>query len=151
MENQGTEETQETSMTMEQLLEELNKLRNDIKKIEAKGPVRATAKIEPDNPNSKIVRDDHPEPGGGYVIKMPKQWSGTRMGILFRAGIGIIDEAHPRCDEIAHWMQADYNYKIIVANEKELNLLRRQLEGVELESPKGTVFEKLMEYGKVGV
>lgn len=110
---------------------------------------RQIAKLPSEDKTTKIVRADHPPKRGGYIVKMTRAWSGERMGIRFQAGVGIIDEAHPRCDELAHWMEADYKYKVLSANEAEINDMRRVLAGAEPEDREETLPEKLMGMGSL--
>ena len=107
-------------------------------------------KITPDDPRSKVHLEKRPPKGGAFIVKMPTQWSGTRMGIVFRNGIGIIDEERHNCDELAFWMQADYGYKVLPADEKEVNKMRKALDGVELVEPAQTTAEKLLDMGALG-
>jgi len=143
-------QTEGKSLSMQDLLKMIEEQKAKIEALEAAQTSRPSigAKITPDNPNSKIVRTDHPEKNGGYIVKMPRDWSGMRMGINFRMGIGIIDEALPNCDEIAHWMEADFGYQILSATEDELNQTRRMLEGVQIREQPKTAAEKLMHVGQ---
>ena len=98
---------------------------------------------------SKIVRADHPDKNGGYIIKIPTKWSGERMGVMFVNGVGIIDENHPDCDMIAHWMEADYHYKVLPASERQINDMRRMLAGSPIEGREESIAEKLLNVGQL--
>jgi hypothetical protein len=141
----------ESKLTIEGLLAELTKVQaeNAVLKAQQNAGRNIGAKIDPDNPASKIVRADHPEPGGGYVVRTPRDFTGQRNGIHFRGGIGIINGDHPDCDKLAHVFEHDYHYEIAVGSAEELLRVRRVMEGMPPPAQKTTP-EKLMHAGKMG-
>lgn len=148
MESKG----KETPSTIEALTARLEQQQAQIAALqEARDSHRHIGpKITQDDPRSKITRTDHPQPGGGYVVAMARPWNGTRMGVQFRNGVGIIPEEHPKCDELAHWLEADYHYEVTSATEEELNRIRKALEGVPAAAREQTAAEKLLPSGRVG-
>jgi hypothetical protein len=139
-------------VTVDDLLARIDQLAGEVLALKAeRAAIRPIGKITPDDLQSKIVRPDHPAPGGGYIVAMPREWNGERMGIQFRAGIGIIDAALPDCDARAHWFEADYHYDVVAADAEQLTQMRRKLEGVPLEGRSKTTPEKLMTAQQAGV
>lgn len=150
MEDQGTEKAQGGQPRIKDLMRVLEKQQVEINELKReRDAFRQFGQKIPKGSNSKIVRDDHPEPGGGYIVKMPTEWNGSRMGINFKLGVGIVDEGLDRCDEIAHWMQADYGYEVIPATEAEINKMRRMLDAAKIDESKKSIPEKLMQVGQM--
>jgi len=128
---------------LEQLALENRELKQERDRYRALGP-----KITPDS-QVAIVRAERPPEGGAYVVKMPRSWNGTRMGITFRGGVGVIDASLENADTIAHWMEADYGYEIVAVGPKDLLRVRKSMEGVKVNDKDMTATEKLMSTGQL--
>ena len=152
------EQAETKKLTLASLYAQLEAQRAEIAELKAKQdnyrPLGTAPKITPTDKTSKIVRADHPPVGGAYIVSIPHKasmapWSGERMGVVFRNGIGIIDAERPDCDSIAHWMEADYRYKVIPATEAEVTKVRRMLDGMPVQEKQESVAEKLLNVGQL--
>ena len=153
MENKGSsKETGKVAPTVDDLLEVLTEQQKKIDLLLAeRAAYRPLGKITPLAADSKIVRKDHPDKGGGFIVKMPREWTGERMGVNFRNGFGVIDEEHPQCDYLAHWMEADYGYQVAPATDEQITRLRKMLDGAPVKEREETTAEKLLDVGRIGV
>lgn len=137
-----------TSDLLIDLMTRLETQEQEIKRLKAARENFRPTKITPDDASSVIKRDDHPGPGGGWVVETPLEWSGVRSTIRFVAGVGIIDESLENADYLAHLFEHDYKYKVTPATADQLSKIRRMREVIGVSTPM-TVNEKLMTQGGI--
>jgi hypothetical protein len=133
------------------LMSVLEKQQKQIAELQAQRDAwRPVGKL-PNKDDSVVKRSDHPAPGGGYLVKMPIQWTGQRMGVNFRNGYAIIPENHPQCDYLAHWLEADHpQYVVMAIDEAQVNEMLRKMEIMGRDEAPKSLGEKLMSMGSLG-
>jgi hypothetical protein len=145
--------------TNAQLLEELEEkdelLKEQgeaIKRLEEKTEILLAADTIAEETPERYRRTDHPEEGGGWLVKSPNEgFSGKVQGVHFTYGYGIVDEEQANSDMIVTRFENDYGYTVETLTPKQLIQMYKQLAKRETaEKPKQSMGEALAQTGNFG-